>query len=232
MYSILVINPNSSVKVTSDMKSLLPEIPQFSYDFYTAPESAPKEIDGEQTSILSESVVFPDLLTKDLFHYDAYLVCCYSDHPLIYSISRHVDKPCMGIMQGTLLYSLSNLRFRKLMILTSFKSWEPLLDKAIIDFFGTGQFPESKMAKTQSLNINVLNLNKPDNFNQITDIVDNILSDQQSQGHKIDCILLGCAGMAGLDTKLANVFPQVKFVDSVRVSTELLSSIVRFENTI
>lgn len=231
MYNVLVINPNSSVKVTSDMKALLPEIPQFSYDFYTAPASAPKEIDGSETSILSESIVFPDLLTKDLFHYDAYLVCCYSDHPLIYSISGHVNKPCMGIMQGTLLYSLSNVRYNKLMILTSFKSWEPILDDAIVSFFGTGQFPDSKMAKTQSLNINVLNLNNPDNFNQIVHKVTSILLEQQTKGNNIDCILLGCAGMAGLDLKLTKLFPHIKFVDSVRVSTELLSSIVRFDTT-
>lgn len=43
------------------------------------------------------------------------------------------------------------------------------------------------------------------------------------------CVLLGCAGMAGLDKKLGNTFPGIKFIDSVKIGVQFLESLVRFD---
>ena len=43
---------------------------------------------------------------EDRLNYDGYLVCCYSDHPLVYSLGKLTKKPVMGIMQATLLFAL------------------------------------------------------------------------------------------------------------------------------
>lgn len=43
----------------------------------------------------------------------------------------------------------------------------------------------------------------------------------------IDCVLLGCAGMAGLDEKLHAEFPHIVFIDSVKAGVEFLVSLTR-----
>lgn len=44
---------------------------------------------------------------------------------------------------------------------------------------------------------------------------------------KIDCALLGCASMAGLDEKLLDMYSGVVFVDSVKVGVEFLLALIR-----
>lgn len=225
--SLLVVNPNSSEKVTTNLEKILVAPPGVDLTFYTAPSSAPKEIDGNHTSILSEHSVLPDLLAKDVASkYDGFLICCYSDHPLIYSFGKHTKKPILGIMQATLLYSLLNPSVNKLFILTSVDEWELILDNAITSFIGTTEFPAKKFQKTKALNVSVLNLSDPNEFAKIYNKVKKFLDEYANDS--IDCVLLGCAGMAGLDSKLTEAFPGIQFIDSVKIGVELLTGLVRF----
>lgn len=228
VYSILIINPNSSVSVTNNLKDILIKPPQVQFDFYTAPPEAPKEINGNETSILSEKAVLPDLLEKGAIDkYDGFLICCYSDHPLIHSLGKHTDKPILGIMQATLLYALLNPSVSKLFILTSVNEWEPLLDKAITDFVGASDFPSKKFQKTKGLDVSVLSLSDPEEYSKISTRVTDILKREYAEDN-INCVLLGCAGMAGLDEKLNESFPEVQFIDSVKVGVEFLAGLIRF----
>lgn len=229
-YSILIINPNSSVNVTNNLKDILVKPPQVEFKFYTGPPEAPKEINGNETSVLSERAVLPDLLKKGIIDkYDGFLVCCYSDHPLIHSLGKHTDKPILGIMQATLLYALLNPSVTRLFILTSVNEWEPLLDKAITDFVGANEFPSKKFQKTKALDVSVLSLSDPDEYSKISTRVSDILNKEYAHD-SINCVLLGCAGMAGLDEKLRGSFQNVQFIDSVKVGVEFLTGLIRFHN--
>ncbi|EEQ38263.1 hypothetical protein EJF18_30894 [Clavispora lusitaniae] len=225
--SLLVINPNSSQSVTDNLRNILVAPPGITLEFYTAPPAAPKEIDGAQTSGLSEKIVLADLLANSLHtKYDGYLICCYSDHPLIHSLATSTSKPVLGIMQATLLYSYSNARLKRSLVLTSTSGWNELLDSAITAFAGSGVFPKHKFEPTRALDVSVLSLSDPVEFGKITSRVEEVLVEYKDSN--IDCILLGCAGMAGLDDKLSEVFPGIIFVDSVKIGVEFLSSLVRF----
>lgn len=227
--SILVINPNSSKKVTDNFAQILEKPDGVSFDFYTAPEAAPAEITGSETSIASEKVVLPDLKEKGLIDgYDGFLVCCYSDHPLIHSLAKLTKGHVMGIMQATLLYALLDPLITKLVIITSVSEWEPLLDKGITDFVGASSFPINKFQRTKALNTSVLSLSDPAEFEKIRAVVDSHLNGTY-RDDKIDCVLLGCAGMAGLDDQLSRHFPGVKFIDSVKIGVDLLTALVRFK---
>lgn len=228
MPSILVINPNSSQKVTDNLKNILVAPAGIDLAFYTAPSDAPKEIDGEESLHLSEQVVLPDLLKQGLEKkHDGFLVCCYSDHPLIHSLAKKTEAPVLGIMQATLLYSYSNARLTKSFVLTSTSSWNETLDKAIVSFAGGDFFPTKKFQKTCALDVLVLSLSDPAEFRKITHRVEKVLHDYKDD--QIDCVLLGCAGMAGLDEKLLEKFPGIVFVDSVKIGVEFLSGLMRFE---
>lgn len=221
---LLIINPNSSEKVTSNLKNIVVPPPETELEFYTAPSEAPPEIDGAATSAKSEEVVLPDLIsTNAVENYDGFLVCCYLDHPLVHSIRKLTSKPVLGIMQATLLWGLANQR--KLFVLTSVSAWEPLIDQGIKDFVGTDEFPIKRFEHTRALNVSVLDLSEPAEFKKISDKVTQFLDEF---GSDINCVLLGCAGMAGLDEKLSTAFPGIEFVDSVKVGVEYLAAEVRF----
>ncbi|KAI3405628.2 DCG1 [Candida oxycetoniae] len=230
--SLLIINPNCSEKVTDNLQKVLSFVSTNDafLSFYTAPITAPKEITNEQTSLESEAVVLADFKKRQEFFskFDGFMVCCYSNHPLIKSLTELTGKPVLGIMQATLIYALSNPKVSKSFILTSTREWEPLLDQSIIDFVGASDFPKTKFQKTKGLDVSVLNLADIEEYERIRERVKEILENEYSQ-ENINCVLLGCAGMAGLDSKLSTDFPSITFVDCVKSATELLCSLVRFE---
>lgn len=232
--NLLVINPNSSKSVTENLQNILVAPPEVTLHFYTAPAEAPKEISGTETSNLSAKVALPDLLELQKAHsYDGFLVGCYSNHPLIESLAKHTKKPTLGIMQATLLYSILNPSVSKLFILTSYAEWEPLLDALVCDIVGNapGHYPSQKFQKSKGLNVSVVSLADPAEYAKIENRVTEILNGEYKDD-AIDCILLGCAGMAGLDTKLAESFPHIQFIDCLKVGVELLTSLVRFNHQI
>lgn len=225
MLSLLVINPNSSTSVTENLRKTVTAPHGTTLEFYTAPASAPREISGSETLKESEEAVLPDILEKKLLDaHDGFLVACYSDHPLVRSLAQHTTKPILGIMQATLLYSFGNQRFRKLIVITSTSGWLPLLDEATTQFAGSGKFPEARFYKSRALDVLVLNLSDSSEFEKIADRVGHILR-ENGQSEPIDCVLLGCAGMAGLDAKLRQRFPDVEFIDSVKAGVSFLRSL-------
>lgn len=226
MSKILVINPNSSKKVTDNLEKILVPPPGVDFTFYTAPPHGPAEI-TPTTSQLSEQVALPDLISKNVINeYDGFLVCCYSDHPLVHSLGKHTAKPILGIMQATLLYALQKTTNGKLFILTSTSEWNTVLDEGVSTFIGVEEFPIKKFQRTKAFDVNVLNLSDPEEFSKISNRVEELLKEYEDDN--IDCILLGCAGMATLDTQLSKKFPHIKFIDSVKIGVELLSSLIRF----
>lgn len=221
---ILVINPNSSEKVTKNLEKTITQPENVELFFYTGPPDSPKEI-TPTTSLQSEKAVLEDFKVNinDRLDYDGYLVCCYSDHPLVHTLGKLTQKPVMGIMQATLLFAL--LQPTKLFILTSTSEWELVLDQSITDFVGANNFPTKKFEKTRGLNVNVTNLADEEQFDQIYKVTKSIFNEYQDVG----CVLLGCAGMAGLDRKLGEKFPNVRFIDSVKIGIEQLTTLIRLD---
>ncbi|KAI5958354.1 DCG1 [Candida theae] len=225
---ILLVNPNSSANVSHNMRAVLSPPDGVELETYTAPESAPREITGVETSKTSESIVLDDIKKRNIAdNYDGFVVCCYSDHPLIRSLAALSGKPVIGIMQATLLYALSNANLQKSFILTSTSGWEPILDKGIVDFMGVDKFPAKKFQRTIGLDIAVTNLANEEEYGKIRIKVADILNEKYKDD-EINCVLLGCAGMAGLSAKLAADFPGVLFVDSVEIALEFIVGLVRF----
>lgn len=219
-HNLLIVNPNSSQSVTDNLKQLLPAPPSTKLSFYTGPASAPPEIDGPETSRQSTEACLPDLLAHYVVNgYDGYLICCYSDHPLIYELRKHTDKPVMGIFQASVTYAMTKSP-EKFGILTSTSSWEKILDEAVEDFFGV-KIP--LFTGTVASNVEVLKLGDPKYFNELVTKA-RICVDAGAK-----TILLGCAGLSGLEDKLQAEFDGVRFIDSVKIGSELLNSLVRFD---
>lgn len=235
MSKYLIVNPNSSVAVTEDMKQMLsPVIAEGdSVNFFTAdPNSgAPTEITNYETSKQSHDASFNKLL-KMCPKYDNVLICCYSLHPLVESLNRALKQKAsdtrssiskipavVGIFESSLLYAVS--RFPKnFIIFTSSSSWENILDNSVEKFFGGVKLPFFK--GTFASNVNVTDLNNPENFKLLVNRLAIILQDQNQNNPEV--VLLGCAGFSGLETKFKKAFPGLDFVDSVKIGYKVLEA--------
>lgn len=223
--SVLVINPNLSVLMTDNLRDLLgPMALEYKVDltFFTAPAEAPKEIDGEETLRELCRVCLPAVVPL-LGDYDLFLVACYLDHPLIYELQKRTLRPVLGIFQALLYAGLESLQGgEQMVILTSNHEWEPILDRAVEHVFATDERlrgRRSLILPTKALNLNVLSLSDPKVYAEIKGIACKLVD---ATGAK--CVLMGCAGLLGVDLKLG-AEPELKdvvFVDSVRAGVKLL----------
>ncbi|KAJ9503729.1 dal80p-controlled protein [Exophiala xenobiotica] len=81
---ILVINPNTSQHMTDALKPVLEDlrIPSVEYTFFTSPSPGIASINSPDDAAKSADICLPALVPL-LAHHDAFLVACYSQHPLV-----------------------------------------------------------------------------------------------------------------------------------------------------
>lgn len=235
MPSILIINPNSSASITQNLMDILDPAPDFTYKFFTGPSTsssststeldttsiAPSQIDSFTTSITSAAACLPHLIPM-LDAHDAFLVACYSDHPLVHMLRELVPaKPVLGIFHASVLHALA-LGRGKFAVVTTAQVWEHLLDEAVLALLGS----HFAYAGTYSTGLGVLQIHE--------------LPADQVQARLVECakiavekngakaLVLGCAGLSGLDEAIRNaVGPGIAIIDSVVAGTEMLVGLVR-----
>ncbi|ODQ66184.1 hypothetical protein NADFUDRAFT_40833 [Nadsonia fulvescens var. elongata DSM 6958] len=217
--SVLIINPNSTKNITDTLQELITPPPDFSYHFFTGPSGAPAQIDNVTSEIASAAACLPALVPLLPFH-DAFLVACYSDHPLVHALREHTDKPVMGIFQASVLHSLG-LGRGKFGIVTTATIWETLLDEAVHAFIGS----EISFAGTFSTGLGVLELHDAPK-----ELVRKKISEaaQKAVGNGANIICLGCAGMSGMEDIVKEaVGNKIRVIDGVQAGAEILVGIVR-----
>lgn len=226
---LLVINPNSTQSMTDSLESEINSLhlsSNITVDYYTAPENAPLSINNDLDAENSSNVVMENLSEDYLKVYDGILVACYSDHPLIYKLRSVTNAKILGIFQASIIYALQAIdnKSDKVAILTSVDEWEQILDNAIINFLGVGSFPNDRFVHTLAANLPILKLHEPDNYNILMGKIQNLVN------KNVKIILLGCAGLSTLDYKMKNDFPNIKFVDSVKIGIKQLISFIEIGN--
>lgn len=224
--------------MTSDLESEIKSLglpSKYNVSYYTGPhDSAPPSINNHKDASKSTIACMQDFDTNypDVYtNYDGYLVACYSDHPLVYELQSKMKHRTgvvvMGIFQASMLYAMNFASPKcKAAILTSGKDWEPLLNNAIVKFC-TGEdsmtasnFPSNKFLQTLASGIPVLELHTPEKYPQLKQSI------QKLMDNDVRIILLGCAGFSSVSTQMKSDYPNVKFVDSVKVGVRLLLAYV------
>ncbi|KAL2152780.1 hypothetical protein VTH82DRAFT_5965 [Thermothelomyces myriococcoides] len=241
---ILVLNPNSSSHMTHGLEQGLRhmELSQSTeVHTYTAPGESPKSInDGEDVQI-SRHVVIKDLEATGLLRqYDAVLVACFSVHPLVGALAEQegeFDKlSVMGIFEASILTCLSLLRpNKKWGIVTTGKFWESHLTQGVSQFLGTGSQDLGKFAGVESTGLNAGDFHggvDPEVVRKkLREATDRLLSKGD-----VECVVMGCAGMAGLEEIIRSVAlekydpkyaRELLVIDGVRAGVGLLEQVVR-----
>jgi len=154
--------------------------------------------------------------------YDAFLVACFSHHPLIAALREQVTQPVIGIMEAS-LYA-SRMCGGTLGIVTTGVRSSLLHDASVKNVYGLDAFSVG----TESSRLSVLELESRDPREVQERIA---FAARRLQAKGADCICLGCAGMTdlqnvcqdavGMHDRLAMV------IDGVAMGVHFLVGLVR-----
>ncbi|WBW75533.1 hydantoin racemase family [Schizosaccharomyces osmophilus] len=221
MVRILVINPNSTVEMTNNVKKVLDSCTPLDVElqYLSGPPNGPASIESVFDGILTASFVMRHF-KQNPPQCDAFLVACYSDHPLVSALREAYKKPCLGIMQASIFAALS--LGRKVAIVTTTKRYEPLLSAGVRAM----GISDSVFAGVVSTGLTPLELeSKP---RTEVDALVQKSSRRAVQELGADVICLGCAGMAHMvEVVQQAVGPDVPVVEGAKAGVGMLTSLVQ-----
>lgn len=179
-----------------------------------------------------------------IHEHDAFLVACYSDHPLIHmlresqcmkhfsTISSRLQlldtathKLVMGILEASVIDALA--RGSKFGVLTTGVSWVAPLTKVISELLGASKEDFAGVVAT-GLGVLEFHTSSSSHPQGKDDVVkDNIrIAAQTLVGCGSNVIVLGCAGMEGIEDVVKvglSASREVKVVDSVRAGIDIIT---------
>jgi len=206
MTRLLVVNPNTSAAMTETIgraASLAAAVIGVSVET-VCPSNGPESIEGRFDEIVSAYWTL-DCVMQRVAEYDGVVVACYGPHPAIEGIREATSVPTMGIMEASVLYALPlGARFS---IVTTSPRWVPLLLEGV-RILGV----EARCASVRSSGLAVLDLDLLPHDEVCARLAAEARLAVANDGAEV--ILLGCAGMAGLQEAVGLV-AAVPVIDAV-----------------
>lgn len=223
---VLIINPNTTEAITALLPPLINSLPlppkSLTSSFFTCPKPGIPSINSPADSEKSAEYCLPHLIPA-LPHHDAFLVACYSHHPLVSQLQEEclklsssstqpgarARKYVIGIFEASVLASLSVLLPKQSFgIVSTGKVWESALPAAVHQFLGSSSSSRFAGCETTGLNADQLHdLPEAEVKQKMMDATKRLLrkgeqktSESGVSGNAIGAICLGCAGMVGLDS--------------------------------
>lgn len=242
---ILVVNPNSSTSMTLEIqenvvsyfikKNIKTNLDNIFY--YTGPSTSPTQISDIKTSFESRDACLPELTdSNNVNYYDNYdgiLIACFSDHPLVQSLSdvarENNSKTIITGLLNTTINFCSLFGDRQFSILTSNNEWVTILDNAVEEKY-LNKSSEKYWKGTVATNLEVLNLHDVQNYSAIVQIIEK----ENIQKLHSDLIILGCAGFSAIHEKLISTFSDgqynVKFIEPVTMGIETILFMIKWDS--
>mmetsp|Transcript_5081 Transcript_5081/g.7601 ORF Transcript_5081/g.7601 Transcript_5081/m.7601 type:complete len:327 (+) Transcript_5081:40-1020(+) len=180
--SILVVNPNTSNSFTKVIRDSLPS----KHVVCVQSEDGPETIETVYDEVLSTPGTMRVLLQHE---YAGAIVACFSDHPAVEAAREISHKPIVGLLDSSC--STASFLGDRFGIVTTSKSWEPLLRKGI-ERLGFA----NRCAAIRSCDGRVEHAMKMEE-----ELI--LLSERIIEKDGADLIILGCAGFAGLVNRVS-----------------------------
>lgn len=235
-FRILVINPNVSKQMTEALKPIIERLDfhDVEWDYYTSPKeihyhdshNPPMAIESINNAVDSAKTAWicRDTLGK-VPDYDAFLVACYSAHPLVGMIQKKIKeyeqkypstrhKYVTGILEASITTSLSltsAFNITAVMyareqvedtfgIVTTGSAWKEELTNAITEMLvGKNQQPPACFAGVETTGLSAIELHRTDPEEvkeRIREATTRLLRNSPTF---VGAVCLGCAGMAGME---------------------------------
>lgn len=237
--NLLIINPNTSTTMTDLIYNMLVARGGSFYNVqtYTA-RDGPASINSDVDCYTSSDIVIQEIepiLRSGV--YDAFLVACYSVHPLVSKIREmvHPAAHVIGIFEASVTMALSLLpngtgsvkRSETFGIVSTGSIWNPLLTKGVADFLGNSH--KFRGVETTGLTAAELHQTDPGEVKQkVMDATRRLLREKNCT-----VVCLGCAGMVGMEEIVREAIvaelghdtsKYVRIVDPVKAGLALLES--------
>lgn len=233
-FRILVINPNTSTLMTEALRPILEQLnySDVRFEYFTAPnetftldgrvcEPIPSINSGEDSA---KSAINCSSVLELVPQYDAFLVACYSAHPLVGMLRQQISgiqkaqpskrkQYVTGIFEASVTASLSLISAFDLVrsgalrkkqieetfgIVTTGSAWKEELSKAVTEML-VGTVPSSRFAGVETTGLTAVELHTtaPDEVKRrIIEATQRLLRNEPSP---VGAICLGCAGMTGME---------------------------------
>lgn len=235
-FRVLVINPNTSTHMTEALKPILERLnySDVRFKYFTAPndtvtvhgrvcEPITSINSGEESA---QSALNCLSVLELLDQYDAFLVACYSAHPLVGVLRQHIwdaqktnpafgKKYVTGIFEASITASLSlisafdfvhpgQLQKKQVEetfgIVTTGSAWKEELGKAVSEMLiGTGHASASRFAGVETTGLTAIQLHTTAQEEVRQRIIDATQRLLRTASNPVGAICLGCAGMAGME---------------------------------
>lgn len=156
-------------------------------------------INNEDDAAISAEHCLPALKPK-LSTYNAFLVCCYSHHPLVALLRSALDDlglhaPVTGIFEASIATCMQSTNIsEKFGIVSTGSQWEEILGEAVEGLLGSGASARYAGTETTGLNADELHSTPKAEVDRRMKEATKRLLDKGAVA-----ICLGCAGMAGMD---------------------------------
>ena len=208
----------------SHLNSLYAESKDVSFKMVTAPSHAPASITSVTTSVLSAAHSLPVILPElEGGACDAVVIACFSAHPLVPMLRELTTLPVIGIMEAGIL--MASQVGSKPGIVTTDKRWEPLLEHEIEGELGLSHQCKAGVMSSGLSVLELETLPKERVHEALGKTASRMVGTREA-----DVILLGCAGMVGLDEVVQNhVGPDVTVIDPVVCAVEMALSLARMK---
>jgi allantoin racemase len=218
MTRLLVVNPNTSLQMTQTIR-VAAEAAALMIGVEVdviCPAYGPESIEGTFDEVVSAYWTV-DCVMRIAERYDGIVLACFGPHPSIEALREATDLPTMGIMEGAVLYALPlGGRFS---IVTTSPRWQPLIEDGL-KLLGI----EGRCASVRSSGLAVLDLDRLPHDN----VCDRLAAEAESAVAEdgAEVIILGCAGMAGLQATVASA-AGVPVIDAVHATVLLVAALAR-----
>jgi Asp/Glu/hydantoin racemase len=232
-FRILVINPNTSTHMTEALKPILERLnyADVRFEYFTAPNETVK-IDGRVCEPIAsinsgeesaQSALNCTSVLQLVPQYDAFLVACYSCHPLVGMLRQQIrnfeqtdstrKKYVTGIFEASITSSLSLISAFDFVspealkkkqveetfgIVTTGSAWKDELTGAVTEML-VGQGSSSRFAGVETTGLTAVELHTTaweEVKRRLIEATQRLLRNAPSP---VGAICLGCAGMAGME---------------------------------
>ncbi|MCJ1430997.1 hypothetical protein MMC27_000347 [Xylographa pallens] len=241
---ILIINPNSTSSMTHALKPLIDslEYTNTEYTYYTA-SSGPPSVNNTADIHFSTIACLTDLSTinphggrvlrNEHSTYDGYLVACYSRHGLVTALRAMTTAPVVGIFEASVAAALQLLDLeyerQQFGIVSTGAAWEVLLGNAVGLLLGTlggGEGLYGRCAGVETTGLDATELHSAEQ-GEVRRRVQEAVGRLMGKG-TVMVVLLGCAGMAGMEGWVREVVGErVRVVDGVKAGVGALQGLIR-----
>jgi len=186
---ILVINPNTSVEMTSGIDSSAKKYARPSTEIETVcPKEGPRSIESAYEGDLVAGGVLERVIEGNEKKFDAIIIACYGD-PLLHSAREISEVPVYGIAESSM--HMACMLGYKFSIVSVLERMRPILEELLMRNGLT-----YRCASIRIVEIPVLDIEK-DPSATIQALTDASKTAIKEDGAEVIC--LGCAGMTELD---------------------------------